>query len=493
MAQYPTQQQQQQQTWKYTQPAVPATTQSSSTKDWQQFVNNQGITNWEEHLRSQGIDPQANQKLGLNPDGTTKEQWYNPYLECQPKFGNANGDIAPLVGTKTKYLATPGWPTRTMGVFECKWEIKREPSVKFIKLTFMTMDFDCNGLNPTTKSWGTANHVKIWDGNKVKTIDCGKPRNPPFYSTSDSIFVQLQINAAGYGVENGYKGGKMRILYQSVRQKGTPILKQKAKPTPSIQTILPRHQGRILNPQDPAILNNPNHIQHPKNRGGLINPQHNNHLAQRNHQQQHQQHGQQRPQMTYHQPQVPQQILQQVVPQQSQPINLPPNTIILNEHGQVVQLKQATGGSELFALGNNGAMMGLESTTELPIESTTTTNTSAPAKSSTKSVSIAFGMIFMILLLILIWFAYKKIRAKMAQRPKVQKAPPQGANAVDVVTFVNDLVAGRKEASSSGTGKTVITNTDSSGDKPRRPDLPYSKIKISSLEPRRAEVSKWDD
>ena len=144
-------------------------------------------------------------------------------------------------------------------------------------------------------------------------------------------------------------------------------------------------------------------------------------------------------------------------------------------------------------IGNNGAMMGLESTTELPIESTTTTNTSAPAKSSTKSVSIAFGMIFMILLLILIWFAYKKIRAKMAQRPKVQKAPPQGANAVDVVTFVNDLVAGRKEASSSGTGKTVITNTDSSGDKPRRPDLPYSKIKISSLEPRRAEVSKWDD
>ena len=65
MAQYPTQQQQQQQTWKYTQPAVPATTQSSSTKDWQQFVNNQGITNWEEHLRSQGIDPQVWQLRSL--------------------------------------------------------------------------------------------------------------------------------------------------------------------------------------------------------------------------------------------------------------------------------------------------------------------------------------------------------------------------------------------------------------------------------------------
>ena len=55
MAQYPTQQQQQ--TWKYTPPAVPQTTQSTSTKDWHQFVDNQGITNWEDHLRSQGIDP----------------------------------------------------------------------------------------------------------------------------------------------------------------------------------------------------------------------------------------------------------------------------------------------------------------------------------------------------------------------------------------------------------------------------------------------------
>ena len=211
----------------------------------------------------------------------------------------------------------------------------------------MTMDFDCNGLNPTVKSWGTANHVKIWDGTKTKTIDCGKPRVPAYYSTSDSIFVQIQINAAGYGEENGYKGGKMRIMYQSVRQKGTPILKPK-KPTPTqpMKTILPRHQGRILNPQDPAILNNPNHIQHPKNRNGLMAHTNTHH---RHHQQQ-----QQRPQVTYQQPQAPQQPQQQ--PQSpispvNQLANLPPNTIILD--GQIVQLKKAVDASDIYALGRN--------------------------------------------------------------------------------------------------------------------------------------------
>ena len=75
------------------------------------------------------IDIQANAAKGLNADGSTKEEWYNPFLEC--KQGLAfNGDTAPLVGTKTKYLATPGWPTKTMGVFECKWTIKRDPTVK---------------------------------------------------------------------------------------------------------------------------------------------------------------------------------------------------------------------------------------------------------------------------------------------------------------------------------------------------------------------------
>ena len=55
------------------------------------------------------------------------------------------------------------------------------------------MDFHCNGLNPKVKSWGTANHVKIWDGKKIKTIDCGKPKNPPYYSTAESINVQIQV------------------------------------------------------------------------------------------------------------------------------------------------------------------------------------------------------------------------------------------------------------------------------------------------------------
>ena len=64
---------------------------------------------------------------------------------------------------------------------------------KYIKLTFNVIEFQCNGLDPTVKSWGTANHVKIWDGKKSKTIDCGKKRQPPYYSTSDEIQVQLQV------------------------------------------------------------------------------------------------------------------------------------------------------------------------------------------------------------------------------------------------------------------------------------------------------------
>ena len=45
---------------------------------------------------------------------------------------------------------------------------------KYVKLTFNVIEFECNGLNPTVKSWGTANHVKIWDGKKSKTIDCDR-------------------------------------------------------------------------------------------------------------------------------------------------------------------------------------------------------------------------------------------------------------------------------------------------------------------------------
>ena len=94
----------------------------------------------------------------------------------------------------------------------------------------------------------------------------------------------------------------------------------------------------------------------------------------------------------------------------------------------------------------------------------------------------------MILLLIVLAFLYRKCKSKLTQSNST-KAPPQWATAVDVVTFVNDLVSGRKEQS--GTTKTQMTVEN--GEKPSRPDLPYSKIKISSLEPQRQEVSKWDD
>ena len=67
---------------------------------------------------------------------------------------------------------------------------------KYVKLTFNVIEFQCNGLDPTVKSWGTANHVKIWDGKKSKTIDCGKKRQPPYYSTSDEIQVQLQVRTS---------------------------------------------------------------------------------------------------------------------------------------------------------------------------------------------------------------------------------------------------------------------------------------------------------
>ena len=95
--------------------------------------------------------------------------------------------------------------------------------------------------------------------------------------------------------------------------------------------------------------------------------------------------------------------------------------------------------------------MGVESTTIVP-ESTQTTTTEPP--STTKSVSIAFGMIFMILLLIVLAFLYRKCKSKLTQSNST-KAPPQWATAVDVVTFVNDLVSGRKEQS--GTTKTQMT------------------------------------
>ena len=48
-----------QETWKYTEDHQSATAATPTTKNWHQFVNNKGITNWDEHLREQGIDPQV--------------------------------------------------------------------------------------------------------------------------------------------------------------------------------------------------------------------------------------------------------------------------------------------------------------------------------------------------------------------------------------------------------------------------------------------------
>ena len=81
-------------------------------------------------------------------------------------------------------------------------------------------------------------------------------------------------------------------MYQSVRQKGTPILRPTPSsrgPTPPLKTLLPRHGGRIMNPQDPAVLNDPNHIQNPR-RGLPLNHQ--------------SVHTQQRPQISNQRPQV---------------------------------------------------------------------------------------------------------------------------------------------------------------------------------------------
>jgi len=44
-------------TFKWTEAETPATPRP--TESWERNVNSAGITNWEDHLRSQGIDPQV--------------------------------------------------------------------------------------------------------------------------------------------------------------------------------------------------------------------------------------------------------------------------------------------------------------------------------------------------------------------------------------------------------------------------------------------------
>lgn len=105
-----------------------------------------------------------------------------------------------------RYMATPSYPSRTLGVFKCKWTIKRLDlphhgsfNTRFrgegplLKLIFSTIDFECNGLNPKVKSWGTANHVQITDKGNVKTISCGKQQEEAYYTNSDEIDVEIQV------------------------------------------------------------------------------------------------------------------------------------------------------------------------------------------------------------------------------------------------------------------------------------------------------------
>lgn len=360
--------------------------------------------------------------------------------------------------------------------------------LKYVKLTFNVIEFQCNGLDPTVKSWGTANHVRIWDGKKSKTIDCGKKRQPSYYSTSDEIQVQLQINRAGYGID----GGRIKIMYQSVRQKGTPIL----RPTPAVQTqtILPRHNGRIQNPQEPAVLNDPNHIQNPR-RGQPLN---------RALQQRQPTHPQQRPQLTNQRPQHTNQ--KPVVygssssSQYDQSTQTPPGIAGLPPGLDLVHLKQA--GIDYRIVFEDGSTM---SQSADQFEATTTgqqpTTPTAKPKSKSGLVSVVFGIIAMILILILLWFAYRKCKEKFLSCDKNDdEKPEKGAKGGDVVQFVNDLVAGKApEKDTNGTSTTVTTagpvNTQERQKKirPPRPHLPYSKVKIASLEPHKAEISKWDD
>ena len=126
----------------------------------------------------------------------------------------------------------------------------------------------------------------------------------------------------------------------------------------------------------------------------------------------------------------------------------------------------------------------------------------AEKSNSTKTVSLAFGIISMILLLIILIFIYKKLREKCApstvpDKGGVVHAPGSG----DVVQFVNDLVSGKKVENEPHLDRTATTTTtapdsDPSTRKkmpPPRPHLPYAAVKISSLEPQKAEVAKWDD
>jgi len=161
--------------------------------------------------------------------------------------------------------------------------------------------------------------------------------------------------------------------------------------------------------------------------------------------------------------------------------NLPPYNLTLNNHSGSTMSQSAD-----------------------QFEATTTgqqpTTPTAKPKSKSGLVSVIFGIIAMILILILLWFAYRKCKEKLSGDRTDDEKPEKGAKGGDVVQFVNDLVAGKvPEKDTNGTATTVTTagpvNTQERQKKvpPPRPHLPYSKVKIASLEPHKAEISKWDD
>ena len=135
----------------------------------------------------------------------------------------------------------------------------------------------------------------------------------------------------------------------------------------------------------------------------------------------------------------------------------------------------------------------------------TTPTPKSEKSSSTKTVSLAFGIISMILILIIIFFIYKKLKEKCTRKEQDKKNgcvhTPGGG---DVVQFVNDLVSGKTapRENEPHLDRTATTTTDvpdsESGTAsrkvpPPRPHLPLAAVKINSLEPQKAEVSKWDD
>jgi len=383
-------------TFKWTEAETPATPRP--TESWERHVNSAGITNWEDHLRSQGIDPQSH-----HTQQNTEDQWYNPMLEC--KQGLAfNGDTAPAPQGKMRYMATPSYPSRTLGVFKCKWTIKRGEG-PLLKLIFSTIDFECNGLNPKVKSWGTANHVQITDKGNVKTISCGKKQEEGYYTNSDEIDVEIQVNTAGFGK----RGSRVQIIYQTVKAKGRPIIRQPNKKPSEVKTTPPGPVGGYtLAPPPPPVQGvNSNNIV-PRQALSNLNAG------------------------TWDRSAIappPVQI------HQNQQQNQPPGSVhfIPNNHNN--------GG--FFPPPNTNQYVNYadyHTTTPLPGGNAKVLGTSTEASEITKGgLGIAIGGILVLLVIGGILLAVQKVKMKVEEWRRPKERSPVGT-VPNVVTFVNELV-----------------------------------------------------